>query len=110
MPVYEYKCQKCGKEFEFTQRITENALEFCPEAVCEEAVKGIGSVERKISKNIGLVFKGSGFYLTDYARKTNNFPKSTNSSSDSEPVKSDAKTEPVKTETKAEPAKSTAEK
>lgn len=70
MPVYEYKCRKCGKEFEYSQRITEDALSYCPIDVCEEEIKGFGSVERKISKNVGLVFKGSGFYLTDYAKKT----------------------------------------
>jgi len=63
MPVYEYKCKSCGKEFEFEQRITEESLKSCPFDGCD------GEVFRKISKNVGLVFKGSGFYLTDYAKK-----------------------------------------
>ena len=63
MPVYEYKCKKCGKEFEITQRITEDPLTECPEENCD------GEIFRKISKNIGLVFNGSGFYLTDYVHK-----------------------------------------
>ncbi len=63
MPVYEYKCKKCGKEFEAEQRITEDPLTKCPDENCG------GEVFRKISKNVGLLFKGSGFYITDYARK-----------------------------------------
>ena len=63
MPTYEYKCKKCGKEFEIQQRITEDPLTVCPDENCK------GEIFRKISKNVGLVFKGSGFYLTDYANK-----------------------------------------
>ncbi|MBO8158124.1 MAG: transcriptional regulator [Thermosyntropha sp.] len=56
MPVYDYKCENCGK-FEIKQRITEDPLKTCP--TCG------GKVERLIGKNIGIVFKGSGFYTTD---------------------------------------------
>lgn len=59
MPIYDYKCEKCGR-FEKTQRITEPALTQCP--TCG------GPVQRLISKNVGIVFKGSGFYATDHAR------------------------------------------
>lgn len=59
MPVYDYKCDKCG-HFDKMQRITEPALSKCP--TCG------GPVERLISKNIGVVFKGSGFYTTDHER------------------------------------------
>lgn len=69
MPVYEYRCHTCGKEFEFTQRITEDSLKTCPIEICTNDEKGLGLVERKISRNVGLVFKGSGFYLTDYVHK-----------------------------------------
>lgn len=68
MPTYEYKCKTCGKEFEVMQRITEPALTDCPEEGCN------GEVFRKISKNIGLVFNGSGFYLTDYVHKHDKAP------------------------------------
>ncbi len=70
MPIYEYKCKTCGKEFEFEQRITEDSLTRCPKEICECERKGEGEVFRKISKNVGLVFNGKGFYLTDYARKS----------------------------------------
>lgn len=70
MPIYEYKCEDCGKVFEYQQRITDAPLEFCPAEICDSAEhKGKGRVHRIISKNIGLIFKGNGFYITDYARK-----------------------------------------
>jgi putative FmdB family regulatory protein len=71
MPVYEYKCSKCGKVFEHKQSINDKPLTKCLESVCEEEIKGQGEVSRIISSNVGLVFKGSGFYLTDYARAKN---------------------------------------
>ncbi len=69
MPTYLYKCKTCGKEFEYKQRITEDALTNCPAELCEQDEKGNGLVDRRISKNIGLMFNGSGFYLTDYGKK-----------------------------------------
>jgi len=58
MPTYEYKCRDCGKNFEKIQRISESSLTKCP--YCG------GKVERVISGGAGLLFKGSGFYATDY--------------------------------------------
>jgi putative FmdB family regulatory protein len=60
MPIYEYQCAKCGT-FELTQRITEPALKKCP--TCK------GKVERLVSRT-SFVLKGSGWYVTDYARAT----------------------------------------
>lgn len=68
MPHYDYLCRTCGKTFEFFQPITSDALTHCPEALCEQSTKGIGIVERRISKGVGLIFNGSGFYLTDYVK------------------------------------------
>ncbi len=59
MPVYDYKCEECGR-FEYTQRITEDALTVCPQCGHQ--------VQRLISKNVGVVLKGSGFYKTDSAQ------------------------------------------
>ena len=98
MPIYEYKCRKCGKEFEITQRIVEDSLTTCPVDICEEAEKGTGEVYRKISKNVGLSFKGSGFYLTDYANKTSSSATSNTSKESNAPS---TKTEVPKTETKS---------
>ncbi len=59
MPIYEYLCKKCG-EFEVTQRITEPTLERCPH--CRSKV-------RKLISTTSFQLKGSGWYITDYARK-----------------------------------------
>jgi putative FmdB family regulatory protein len=59
MPIYEYKCQKCGT-FEVTQRITEKPLGKCP--TCRGKVK-------KLISNTSFQLKGTGWYITDYARK-----------------------------------------
>ena len=58
MPTYEYKCKKCGYQFEEFQNITEPPLRRCPR--CK------GKVRRLIGKGAGIIFKGSGFYQTDY--------------------------------------------
>jgi putative FmdB family regulatory protein len=60
MPTYEYKCPKCGTRFERFQRITEPPTLPCP--ACG------ATAERQLSGGAGLVFKGSGFYETDYKR------------------------------------------
>lgn len=59
MPIYEYKCQRCG-DFEVTQRITEKPLSRCP--TCKAKVK-------KLISNTSFQLKGTGWYVTDYARK-----------------------------------------
>ena len=66
MPTYEYVCSKCGLEFEKVQPIADQALKVCPEAICAQKKWGRGAVKRKISTGGGLIFKGSGFYTTDY--------------------------------------------
>jgi putative FmdB family regulatory protein len=58
MPTYEYRCLKCGAEFEHFQKMTDEPLETCPE--CK------GDVRRLISRGGGVLFKGTGFYATDY--------------------------------------------
>lgn len=60
MPTYEYLCQKCGYQFDYFQSMTEASLKRCP--LCS------GKVERLISAGAGVIFKGSGFYITDYTR------------------------------------------
>lgn len=59
MPTYEYECAACGHAFEVFQRMSDDPVETCPECGEDEA-------ERRISAGGGLVFKGSGFYATDY--------------------------------------------
>ena len=60
MPTYDYQCLKCRRKFERFQRITEKPLTRCPH--CK------GKIERLIG-SAGLIFKGSGFYITDYKKK-----------------------------------------
>lgn len=62
MPIYEYQCQKCGT-FEATQRITDKPLSKCP--TCKGKVK-------KLISNTSFQLKGTGWYITDYARKGQN--------------------------------------
>ena len=58
MPTYEYECRKCGHRFEKSQRITEPPSKRCPR--CR------GAVRRLLGTGVGVIFKGSGFYATDY--------------------------------------------
>lgn len=66
MPTYEYICAKCGHQFEVVQPISEKALSVCPKDLCKQKRWGKGRVSRAISSGGGLLFKGSGFYITDY--------------------------------------------
>lgn len=65
MPTYEYVCEKCGLEFEASQSMAAAPLKICPEAVCTQKKWGRGRVKKQISGGAGLLFKGSGFYITD---------------------------------------------
>ncbi len=66
MPTYEYVCEKCGHHFDKFQSISAKSLTTCPEEVCPSKKWAKGSVKRAISGGAGLIFKGSGFYITDY--------------------------------------------
>lgn len=100
MPTYEYACSKCGHEFEFFQSMKDKPLSVCPENLCAKKKWGRGKVQKKIGAGAGLIFKGSGFYITDYrsdkykeAAKKDSAPKPVaESKSDSKPVaKSESK-------------------
>lgn len=62
MPTYEYECTHCGHSFEAFQKITDKPLNKCPR--CNNKVK------RLISSGAGIIFKGTGFYATDYRKKS----------------------------------------
>jgi putative FmdB family regulatory protein len=63
MPTYEYVCLKCGKEFELFQPMKDDPIKIC---TCGKK----GRVRRKISGGGGLIFKGTGFYATDYRKSS----------------------------------------
>jgi putative FmdB family regulatory protein len=66
MPTYEYVCEKCGHQFEKFQPMAAKQLATCPKDVCPQKRWGKGKVKKMISSGAGLIFKGSGFYITDY--------------------------------------------
>lgn len=75
MPTYQYECSGCGHEFEALQSMTDAKLRKCPKC-------GKAKLNRLIGTGAGVIFKGSGFYETDYKRK--DAPKSDSSSKSTE--------------------------
>jgi putative FmdB family regulatory protein len=90
VPLYEYECEKCGKHFEKIEKLGGPHLKKCPS--CS------GRVERLMSAP-AIQFKGSGWYVTDYARSSNRGAEKTDAGGASE--KSDSKAE-TKTDAKTE--------
>jgi len=68
MPTYEYQCDACNHQFEKLQLITAKSLKKCPEC-------GKNKLTRLIGAGAGVIFKGSGFYATDYAQSRKGPPK-----------------------------------
>jgi putative FmdB family regulatory protein len=66
MPTYEYRCEKCQGTFELFQSMKDAAVEVCPKEQCRLDTWGKGKVKRLLGTGAGLIFKGSGFYITDY--------------------------------------------
>ncbi len=90
MPIYTYRCENCGVQFERQQKFSDDPLKICPE--CDEAAL------RKVYMPVGIVFKGSGFYATD--NRSPSGAKRVKSQSDSESKPADTKSEskPAKAE------------
>jgi putative FmdB family regulatory protein len=105
MPLYEYECQSCGKRFERIQKYSDPLIDACPKC---------GSSVQKLLSSPAIQFKGSGFYITDYAKKDSGSSekskaekaeKAEKSEKSGESSGSEAKTESkteVKSETKTE--------
>src|SRR5712675_582793 len=96
MPTYVYICEKCGLQFEKFQSMSAKPLSVCLKEVCQQKRWGKGKVRRAITGGAGLIFKGSGFYITDYrSDKYKEAAKkdlpSTSSSSDSKASKTESK-------------------
>ena len=79
MPTYEYRCQKCDHTFDSFQSMTEKPLKKCPNCG--------GAVKRLISSGVGLIFKGSGFYITDYKKKESHSGENVAQGKQSSPAK-----------------------
>ncbi len=102
MPTYEYLCKSCGHEFEEFQTMSSDPLTMCPK--CAKP-----TLKRLMSSGAGLIFKGSGFYLTDYKKANTSASSGTKSESKSD-SKSESKPESKqesKTEIKPESKPST---
>lgn len=95
MPTYEYQCEKCRKPFECFQSMKDAPLTVCPKELCQQKKWGKGRVKRLLGTGAGLIFKGSGFYITDYR---------------SEGYKASAKSEAGGSESKTSDAKKTESK
>jgi len=94
VPLYEYECGKCGKHFEKIEKLQGPHLKKCPSCG--------GPVERLMSPP-AIQFKGSGWYVTDYARASRGAEKSDGSAAEKSETKADTKADPKaesKTETK----------
>ena len=111
MPTYDYRCNACGHEFELFQSMSEGVKKKCPEC-------GKLKLERLIGTGSALIFKGSGFYETDYRSNDYNKAKEADSKAATETKKSDDgkstkkkdDAKPKKTETKSESSKSSGSK
>ncbi|MBM3833477.1 MAG: zinc ribbon domain-containing protein [Verrucomicrobia bacterium] len=109
MPTYEYVCSKCDHRFDLFQSIKDKPITSCPRDLCGLKKWGKGKVKRAIGGGAGLIFKGSGFYITDYrsdkykeaAKKDAPAPAPAASGADSS-----SKSTPAKSETKAAKADS----
>ncbi|MEO8399195.1 MAG: FmdB family zinc ribbon protein [Ignavibacteriaceae bacterium] len=93
MPTYDYVCNNCGYKFELFQKMSDEAIKECPK--CK------GNVKRLIGTGAGTIFKGSGFYQTDYKNTTQKNDNKDNKEN-KESTKKETKTEttPAKPETK----------
>lgn len=70
MPTYEYTCEKCGKNFDAFQSMRDEPFRECPKELCQQKRWGHGKVKRLLGTGAGIIFKGSGFYTTDYRSKS----------------------------------------
>src|ERR1700740_2112994 len=98
MPTNEYSCKKCGQNFEAFKSMGDEPFRECPKELCRLPKWGHGKVKRLLGTGAGLIFKGSGFYSTDYrsesykaAAKKESAPKASESGEKS------AKTDSTKT-------------
>ena len=101
MPTYEYQCDKCKKSFDCYQSMKDAPLKTCPKELCRQKTWGKGKVKRQLGTGAGLIFKGSGFYITDY--RSEGYKASEKTAAKNESGGGESKsTEAKKPETKSE--------
>ena len=104
MPNYDYSCEKCHQTFEFFQSMKDEPLTTCPQSACCKKTWGKGKVKRQIGTGAGLIFKGSGFYITDYRSESYKSAAKSDASASSAPASS-ASSASSESSTKKESAK-----
>ena len=97
MPLYEYQCDNCGHRFEVIQKFSDAPIAVCPKC---------GGPVQKLFSSPAIQFKGSGFYITDYARKGESATTPASSETKTDAPKSDSKAE-TKSDTKTDAKPST---
>ncbi len=103
MPTYEYRCQKCDHRFEVFQSMKDDRLTDCPLDECD------GNVVRLIGTGAGIIFKGSGFYQTDY--RSDSYNKAAKADTGSGPTSSASESKPAtKSESSASPSSTSGDK
>lgn len=98
MPLYEFECEVCNQRFERIQKFTDPTPDVCPHC-------GKGPV-RKLFSSPAIQFKGSGFYITDYAKKSSSDAGSKSSSGGESSASSDSKPDSKPSDTKSSETKS----
>lgn len=76
MPTYDYKCENCKSTFEFFQSMKDAPMTLCPQC-------GHNALKKLVSMPAGLIFKGTGFYITDYVKKKTSTTTTNNTVSES---------------------------
>src|SRR5439155_20456861 len=105
MPTYEYSCQKCGQNFEAFQSMRDEPFSECPKDLCRLPKWGHGKVKRLLGTGAGLIFKGSGFYITDY--RSDSYKEAAKKESPPTPTAGEKSTAPKETAAKPPPAAAT---
>lgn len=100
MPTYEYVCTKCDHQFEIFQSMKDKPLAVCPKEKCKLKRWGKGRVKKLLGSGAGLIFKGSGFYITDYRSEGYKQAAKKEAGGDSKPASGESKSAPAKSDSK----------
>jgi len=103
MPTYEYACAKCGQHFDAFQSMRDEPFRECPKELCRLPKWGHGKVKRLLGTGAGIIFKGSGFYSTDY--RSSSYKEAAKKETSEKPkaeAKGEGPSKPTKPEKKSE--------